>query len=60
MSEQRPGNPFCRLGLALPCAVAIASCGGGTGTSQDSGPNKTYLTVQASDADGDALHINGG
>jgi len=25
-------------------------------SSQDSGPNKTYLKVQASDADGDALH----
>ncbi|MEO8311291.1 MAG: hypothetical protein ABI520_08985 [Caldimonas sp.] len=56
MSEQCPGNLFSRLALVLPCAVAIASCGGGTGTNQDSGPNKTYLTVQASDADGDALH----
>lgn len=38
-------------------AVALASCGGGsTGSERDSGINKTYLSVEASDADGDALH----
>lgn len=44
------------FGLFLP--LAMASCGGGsggTGTAQDSGTNKTYLKVEASDADGDAL-----
>lgn len=40
------------------CASLLASCGGGggTGTPQDSGPNKTYLSVQANDLDGDVLH----
>lgn len=33
----------------------LASCGGGTGTERDSGADKTYLRVEASDADGDAL-----
>ena len=35
----------------------LAGCGGGsgTGTAQDSGTNKTYLSVEAADADGDAL-----
>jgi mono/diheme cytochrome c family protein len=34
----------------------LAACGGGTGNPTDSGTSKTYLSVQASDADGDALH----
>ncbi len=40
------------------CAVVLASCGGGasTGSERTSGINKTYLSVEASDADGDALH----
>ena len=39
-------------------AVALVSCGGGgsTGSERNSGINKTYLAVEASDADGDALH----
>jgi hypothetical protein len=41
--------------LSLSCALALTSCGGGTGNSQDSGANKTYLKVEAGDADGDAL-----
>lgn len=36
-------------------AALLASCGGGTGSDRDSGPNKTYLRVQASDAEADAL-----
>jgi mono/diheme cytochrome c family protein len=36
-------------------ALLMTSCGGGTGTEQDSGAEKTYLRVEASDADGDAL-----
>ena len=37
--------------------IPLGSCGGGgTGNAQDSGTNKTYLSVEASDADGDALH----
>lgn len=39
----------CALGLAL------AACGGSTGNDRESGPNKTTLRVEASDADGDAL-----
>ena len=39
-------------------ALALVSCGGGgsTGSERDSGINKTYLSVEAADADGDALH----
>ena len=39
-------------------AVALVSCGGGgsTGSERASGINKTYLSVEAADADGDALH----
>ena len=56
MSEQRLSNTSGRLAWALSGALAVVSCGGGTGNSQDSGANKTTLTVAASDADGDALH----
>lgn len=35
--------------------LALAACGGGTGNDRDSGPAKTTLTVEASDADGDTL-----
>ena len=56
MFEQRLGNKLGLLALGLSCTLAITSCGGGsTGNSQDSGVNKTYLTVSASDAEGDAL-----
>jgi len=38
-------------------AAALVSCGGGsTGSDQASGPEQTYLSVQASDPDGDTLH----
>jgi len=41
---------------AALAAWGLTSCGGGgTGNAQDSGPNKTYLRVEANDADGDAL-----
>src|SRR5690242_4564114 len=41
---------------AALAAWSLTSCGGGsTGNAQDSGPNKTYLRVEANDADGDAL-----
>ncbi len=40
------------LGLA---GAALSGCGGGASTEQDSGANKTFLSVAASDADGDAL-----
>ncbi len=37
--------------------AALTSCGGGsTGNSRDSGIDKTFLAVEASDADGDSLH----
>jgi hypothetical protein len=35
--------------------MALAACGGGSSNPQDSGIEKTYLKVQASDAQGDAL-----
>jgi hypothetical protein len=46
-----------KLQLAL-CACALvltAGCGGGRGNDRDSGPQKTTLSVAASDVDGDAL-----
>ena len=54
----RAGFLIGERALALAtCAVSVAaltSCGGGsTGNSQDSGVNKTYLSVEATDADGD-------
>lgn len=45
-----------RLGHAT-VALALGSCGGGTGNDSDSGPNKTTLRVQAVDADGDTLSV---
>ncbi|MGZ8254360.1 MAG: hypothetical protein ACXWVT_05875, partial [Burkholderiaceae bacterium] len=56
MFEQRLGKHFGLRALSFLCALAVVSCGGGGGTSQDSGANKTYLAVSASDVDGDALH----
>jgi len=48
---RRIWGPTC-----LAAAVAVAGCGGGgTGSERDSGPEKTTLSVAASDADGDAL-----
>jgi hypothetical protein len=42
--------------LAPVAALLMTSCGGGgTGTEEDSGADKTYLHVEAQDADGDAL-----
>lgn len=35
--------------------VVLAACGGSTGNDRDSGPNKTYLSVEASDTDGGTL-----
>ncbi|MEO5883155.1 MAG: hypothetical protein ABIQ06_12125 [Caldimonas sp.] len=56
----RTGFLFGERALALAtCFASVAmltSCGGGsTGSSRDSGVNKTYLSVEASDADGDTL-----
>ena len=56
----RAGSLIGERALAFAtCVVSVAaltSCGGGsTGNSQDSGVNKTYLSVDASDADGDTL-----
>ena len=59
----RCGSPIGRvlaLAAAVAAAAALVSCGGGGGGSlgnaQDSGLNKTFLRVQATDADGDTLH----
>ncbi|MEP6873265.1 MAG: hypothetical protein ABI887_02790 [Burkholderiales bacterium] len=45
------------LALSLLVTLSLAACGGGggTGNEKDSGTNKTYLSVDVSDADGDAL-----
>jgi len=45
--------------LAIVGVAALTACGGGggiTGNATDSGTNKTYLAVEASDADVDTLH----
>ena len=60
MERRSQSSRTHRFALAIASAAASAwmlvSCGGGsTGNAQDSGPNKTYLRVEASDADGDAL-----
>jgi len=48
-----------RLRIFAACAAGgavLASCGGGsTGSERDSGLDKTYLSVDAADADGDSL-----
>lgn len=45
-----------RIALPAICAGVVAACGGGsTGSDNDSGSNKTYLRVEAADADGDTL-----
>ncbi|MEO8923965.1 MAG: hypothetical protein ABI330_14275 [Caldimonas sp.] len=49
----------CSLALAagVIAAGSLMSCGGGsTGSDQNSGTNKTFLSVDASDTDGDSLH----
>ena len=58
---KRCGSPIGRV-LALAAAVAttagMVSCGGGAGSvgnSQSAGLNKTFLSVQATDTDGDTL-----
>ena len=57
MFEQRLRNKFGLLASSLFCALAVVSCGGGgTGNPTDSGPELTYLRVEATDADGDPLH----
>lgn len=44
------------LATLVVSVTALSSCGGGsTGNSRDSGLDKTFLSVEASDADGDAL-----
>ena len=45
------------LALSLLVTLSLAACGGGggTGTEKDSGTNKTYLSVDVADAEGDAL-----
>jgi hypothetical protein len=57
---KRYGSPILERALALAACVtaaaALGSCGGGsTGSELNSGANKTYLSVDATDADGDAL-----
>ncbi|HEY9064534.1 MAG TPA: hypothetical protein VIO33_06090 [Burkholderiaceae bacterium] len=56
--QSRRTHRVAALVVAGGVAWAMVSCGGGgsTGNAQDSGPNKTYLSVEANDADGDALH----
>ncbi len=50
------GERALALATCFVSLTALTSCGGGsTGNSRDSGVNKTYLSVEASDADGDTL-----
>lgn len=54
-AARRLGRTTTILGM-LAGAALLGSCGGGaTGTSSDAGTAKTTLTVEATDADGDAL-----
>lgn len=55
--QLRRGKGLIASAVRALAALALVSCGGGggTGNSQDSGVNKTYLSVQAADAEGDAL-----
>ena len=51
------GERALSLAVCIVSVTALSSCGGGsTGNSRDSGINKTYLSVEASDVDGDTLH----
>jgi len=57
--QSRRAHRFIALAIGIGTTWGLMSCGGGggsTGNAQDSGPNKTYLSVEANDADGDALH----
>jgi len=50
------GERTLTLATCVVSVAALTSCGGGsTGNSRDSGINKTYLSVEAADADGDTL-----
>ena len=50
------GERALALATCFVSFAALTSCGGGsTGNSQDSGVDKTYLSVEVSDADGDTL-----
>ena len=50
------GERVLAFALCVVSVATLSSCGGGsTGNSQDSGVNKTYLSVDATDADGDTL-----
>lgn len=49
------GTGLALIALVLP--LALSGCGGGgSGNTQDSGPDKTTLSVATQDADGDTLH----
>ena len=50
------GERALALATCVVSAAVLTSCGGGsTGSARDSGINKTYLSVEANDADGDTL-----
>jgi hypothetical protein len=53
--QRRRGKELIANTMKALAVLALVSCGGGTGNPQDSGTNKTYLSVQATDAEGDAL-----
>lgn len=53
--QERRGKWLIANTLKALVALLLVSCGGGTGNPQDSGTNKTYLSVQATDAEGDGL-----
>ena len=59
MNRPQSQGRVCAAGrlAVLVAACAVAACGGGSvGNPNDSGANKTTLTVEAADVDGDALH----
>jgi mono/diheme cytochrome c family protein len=52
---RRGGRLATNLATVLSGVVLAACGGGGTGNPLDSGSNQTYLSVEASDSDGDTL-----
>ena len=48
------GTGLALIALVLPLALSGCGCGG-SGNTQDSGPDKTTLSVATQDADGDTL-----
>jgi hypothetical protein len=52
---RKPLKGVCLHAAWLCAMTALQACGGASGSEANSGPNKTYLSVQAGDPDGDTL-----